>query len=83
MLIALVATNVFLLDEDICVVPAEGRPVLAELPHGDEVGGAGGEATGGAEQSVTMMLPSVVRVMMESNKYRTELTCSMQRILVS
>ena len=60
-LIALVATNVFLLYEDVRVVSAEGRPVLAELPHGDEVGCAGGEAPGGAEQGVAVMLPPVIR----------------------
>ena len=40
-LISLVATNILFLDEDVCLFPAEGGPVLAELPHGDKVGGAG------------------------------------------
>lgn len=59
MLISLVATNVLFLDEDVCLFPAEGSPVLAELPHSDKVGCAWGEAAGGAEQGVAVMLPPV------------------------
>ena len=59
MLITLVATNVFFPDEDVCILAAEGGPVLAELPHGDKVGGAGGETTGSAKQSVAMMFPPI------------------------
>ena len=84
-LIALVATNVFLLNEDVRVVPAEGRPVLAELPHCDEVGCAGGEAPGGAEQGVAVMLPPVVRETHHDGEMNMAhwLTCSVQRILES
>ena len=63
-LISLVATNVLFLDEDVCLFPAEGSPVLAELPHGDKVGSAGGEAAGGAEQGVAVMLPPVQTLML-------------------
>ena len=59
MLITLVATNVFFPDEDVCILAAEGGPVLAELPHGDKVGGAGGETTGSAKQSVAVMFPPI------------------------
>ena len=59
-LITLVATNVFLPDENVRILAAEGGPVLAELPHGDKVGGAGGETAGGAKQSVAVMFPPIM-----------------------
>ena len=57
MFISLVPTNLLLFDEEVRLVSAEGGPVLAELAHGDQVGGAGGEGAGGAEECVAMVLP--------------------------
>lgn len=59
MLITLVATNVFFPDEDVGILAAEGGPVLADLPHGDKVGGAGGDAAGGAKQSISVVFPPI------------------------
>ena len=90
MLITLVATNVFFPDEDVRILAAEGGPVLAQLPHGDKVGGAGGETAGGAKQGVAVMFPPM-KTLLDIQwqcfhiqlTYVLFLTCSMQRTLES
>ena len=57
MLIAIIATNVRFLDEDVRVAVTKGGPVLADHLHGEQGVSGGGERAGGAEQRVGVVLP--------------------------